>query len=70
MARRGSLRRRQGADAFKLARKWGISLGDEVYHKPRTARAGGAPDPMQVIFDQLRQMIVDHSLDMVDIQPA
>jgi hypothetical protein len=53
-----------------LARKWGVSLGDEVHHKARTACAGGAPDPMQVIFDLLRQMIVDHSPDMVNIQPA
>ena len=64
------MRRRQGADAFQLARKWGVSLGDEIHHKPRTTRAGGASDPMQVIFDLLRQMIVDHSPDMVDIQPA
>ena len=70
MASRGRLRRWQGADAFKLARKWGVSLGDEVHHKARTACAGGAPDPMQVIFDLLRQMIVDDSPDMFDIQPA
>ena len=64
------MRRRQSTDAFKLARKWGVSLGDEVHHKPRTARSGGASDPMQVIFDLLRQMIVDDSADMIDIQPA
>ncbi len=64
------MRRRQGADAFQLARKWGVSLGDEVYHKPRTARTGGASDAMQVIFDLLRHMVVDHSPDMVDIEPA
>jgi len=60
----------QGADAFQLAHEWGVALGDEVDHEPRPARAGGASDPMQVIFDLLRQMIVDHSPDMVNIQPA
>ena len=61
---------RNGADAIQLAHEWGVALCDEVYHEPRPARTGGASDPVQVIFHLLRQMIVDHSSDMVDIEPS